>query len=1347
MQAICRKRFGFQALVVISILMIPATAWGQYSPPAGTNELDRLLSPRTMMVGDFGLLDEYPAAEAINPAAAAERQRIHLNFSYLGIADFSNGGLDGHTVNLGLLYPTRAGVLGADVQFLHSGMQSFSPGTMVRAMTSFSKPLFENLLVGAGLDVMLGAGTQFAYGVSGRLGLIHRIELDNFKNARYGITLAGLGKWYTAYAGMSPYPAPFTPSVEFAFSPIENETLVWDVYSRFSLVFFQNPRFNLGTELNIGNTISIAGGFGLDAHTISNDPGNIGNYLPSLGISMRFVTDFDVDDDALVARQGWQRSEVRIQGGAMPMPQDTWVIGGGLQAALGVVDTNPPEIRLGGDDVEYISPNNDGIQDDLELSLEIDDERFVSGYRLEITNDQGELVRTIANIDPRPQSTGVRNIIDRLLAVTDGVEIPAEISWNGRTESGSIAADGNYTFILKAWDDNENTAITDERQVIVDTAAPRISINAPVGDQLIFSPSEGSFQQEVEIGQSGSVEFLWEAQILDAQQQPVMNYKWENAAPETVVWGGQNATGEIVPDGVYEYRIFSRDKAGNTNNGSVENIIVNTEPTPLEISLSASVFSPNQDGVQDSMRIFPKPGNLNGIRSWQIDIVPEGQNGAVRTITGGQNVPTEGVFFDGQTDSGNTLSEGRYKALLTVTYSSGRQPKVESGSFIVDVSAPASTVRAEFPAFSPNNSGIRDQQLFQQDFSTEFVWHGFVVNEDDEVVREFIWNGNPPVQHSWDGRNQDGSLAADGQYQYYLYSVDRAGNEGTSNRVSFELNTEETPVLVTSSYDAFSPDNDGRQDSISIIPSLKKTDDIEYFTFDIQDDQGNSIRSVRGSGSLTQPFVWDGKNGAGVLASDGEYRGRLEVMYINGNLEVALTDTFILDTEDPQAEIAADFLLFSPDGDEARDVLPVTQQAVPGDFWLAMVQNSEGETVRDYRWGFDVEDFAWDGLDNNGNHVSDGRYSYVLRSEDAAGNRSEYTLENIVVDTRAASVFVTIDYPAISPGTGNGRSDQVINLFTNLTDGIEQWSLEILNSQDTVVHSVSGTTLADSTQIRWDGTDTEGNVVEGGYFARFTVQYTKGNRPQKTSREFFVDVSPPEVDITLGPLPFSPDNDGTNDVLTIDLDLQDVVGVASWALQIFDRNDELFYEIQGTGSPESALHWDGRSSINGESVISAEDYPYELIATDVLGNSQKYSGNIPVDILVVRDGDRLKVRIPSIIFTPNSSALVLDPNNEVGRKNLQIIQRLAEIFSRYRNYQIRVEGHAVNLSGTVQEDEEVLQPLSLSRAESVRQILIESGIDPERVSAAGRGGMEPIVPHSDTAQRWKNRRVEFILIR
>ena len=77
------------------------------------------------------------------------------------------------------------------------------------------------------------------------------------------------------------------------------------------------------------------------------------------------------------------------------------------------------------------------------------------------------------------------------------------------------------------------------------------------------------------------------------------------------------------------------------------------------------------------------------------------------------------------------------------------------------------------------------------------------------------------------------------------------------------------------------------------------------------------------------------------------------------------------------------------------------------------------------------------------------------------------------------------------------------------------------------------------------------------------------------------------------------------------------------------------------------------------------------------------------------------------------------------------------------------------MSGTVAEEEGTkteiygpgLKQLSKERAQFVKSQLTKYGVDSSRLTAIGQGGTQPIVDRTDKANNWKNRRVEFILIK
>ena len=166
---------------------------------------------------------------------------------------------------------------------------------------------------------------------------------------------------------------------------------------------------------------------------------------------------------------------------------------------------------------------------------------------------------------------------------------------------------------------------------------------------------------------------------------------------------------------------------------------------------------------------------------------------------------------------------------------------------------------------------------------------------------------------------------------------------------------------------------------------------------------------------------------------------------------------------------------------------------------------------------------------------------------------------------------------------------------------------------------------------------------------------------------------------------------------------------------------------------------------------SARDYTAAVSLTDEAGNTSTTERSVPVGILVSDgSGGDLQIRLSSIVFAPFEDDYrdLRDPARE--ERNQQTIDRIASILSEYPGRDVRIEGHAVHLYTDEDrreiEQRETLLPLSRNRAAAIREALADRGIDAERLSVAGRGGSEPLVPHTNREDRWRNRRVEFELI-
>ena len=80
---------------------------------------------------------------------------------------------------------------------------------------------------------------------------------------------------------------------------------------------------------------------------------------------------------------------------------------------------------------KYISPNSDGVQDELEIPLHISDKRYVSAWSLVIMDENKNVVRTIGNKIALPEKVGFKSFFKQLISVKQGIQIPEKIMWNG----------------------------------------------------------------------------------------------------------------------------------------------------------------------------------------------------------------------------------------------------------------------------------------------------------------------------------------------------------------------------------------------------------------------------------------------------------------------------------------------------------------------------------------------------------------------------------------------------------------------------------------------------------------------------------------------------------------------------------------------------------------------------------------------------------------------------------------------------------------------------------------------------------------------------------------------------
>lgn len=782
---------------------------------------------------------------------------------------------------------------------------------------------------------------------------------------------------------------------------------------------------------------------------------------------------------------------------------------------------------------------------------------------------------------------------------------------------------------------------------------------------------------------------------------------------------------------------------------------------PIETQTDTIFLSPiNQDGVMDIVSIpldIPETVGLR-IKAYNIEIrsesgelvfqqedeaVPKGLLKRKRAL----EIPDEFVW-DGRSIDGDWVADGFYQLSAQVFDYNGNTGEIEPINIIVDNTAPYAVLFFPYTIFSPNGDSSQDNlDVYHKEVSNEMLWTGTFRNEKMEVVKKILWPGMAP-NYSWNGNSDNETKLPEAKYSYTLESIDEAGNEFKVEFDNIQIDNTSYPVqLLLKDPAAFSPNGDGRNDSVRLQVIAPEKSKINSINVSIVNSEGDFIKNLNSDSENN--YVFDGKKGNAPLP-EGYYYAKLNVNYNNGDIQNQVSEKLNLDLTPPSAVIKLSFNIFSPEGDGRKDEIEIFQSSSIEQEWRGRIVK-DNVTIKSWIWKDRVIPVNWNGSNEAGIMSGDGSYEYVLSSTDIAGNSAVFKSAVFRIDTTETPVELNQSAAVFSPNS-DGISDAI--LFypqPKVRTGISTWSFKVLDDQSKTVFSMPNQGSLLPEQITWDGRDSTGFVKEGSFSTVLEVEYIKGNYQKILKKNsVIIDLTKPILNVSATDLPFSPDGDGINDSLKISIDAQDSSGIKTWSAKLLDPTGSNFFTFNPMNFKNGSFVWDGKDS-RGELVQSASDYILEVNAVDTVGNENSVRQIIPVDILVLRDGDNLKIIISSIYFKPFTSDY-LNVETDLKNRNLKTLDRLTQILQKYSQYDVQLQGHAVRLYWNnekkwIEEETDVLLPLSKERAESIQSALIQRGISAERLSSLGLGGYKPIVPHSDAKNRWKNRRVEFVLIK
>ena len=542
-------------------------------------------------------------------------------------------------------------------------------------------------------------------------------------------------------------------------------------------------------------------------------------------------------------------------------------------------------------DTNYFSPNFDGIQDTINLTLKINDNSIITAWEADVMDNNNNIIKKFKSVDKLSiKSLTFQKFLDQIFSLKHQVDIPSKLIWNGEDDSGKVVPDGSYKYILKAWDDNKNDGKSMPGDLNVITVTPFVAASP---SYLTFSPDNGGDRTNIAFNiKSSNIISLADvkAEIIDNNSNIVNTFDYQGSTPQTLTWDGRDSKGSIAPEGIYSFVIRASDPAGNSAQTEINSISLITAVPSVYISRNVDVFSPALNSIALFIQSISNPSPIDRMNKWHIRIY-DTNNYNVKEFSGTGLLPPE-LVWDGKDNNNIRLPDSIYSYNVQLDYESGLHPKSDTGYIEIRSTPTSIRIIPQYISFSPIE-GSR-----QKTISFTNILKGKPSDSIELKIFDSISNivyydredlSNFPAVFTWNGLDNNLSPLPEGRYSYVIDASDNAGNKNESRVDSIFLKTGREKITAQSDVGAISPVNSTQNKAVFTITGSK--DDVAGYTFEIKTSNNNIVWNTNAN-TFIDNIIWNGIDNSGNHVTDGIYTYDVKVTYNNGQAPEIVSEKY-----------------------------------------------------------------------------------------------------------------------------------------------------------------------------------------------------------------------------------------------------------------------------------------------------------------------------------------------------------------------------------------------------------------------------------------------------------------------
>lgn len=647
----------------------------------------------------------------------------------------------------------------------------------------------------------------------------------------------------------------------------------------------------------------------------------------------------------------------------------------------------------------------DAIENHITIeSVPIFVERSVPTFTISLTDrivtPNGDGKRDTIGI--RPSVEPIEGLEEWVISlVPDGEDVPIK-EWSGIDlppesivlGSDVLGVDGTYTIQGESRYQNGSRAETPRQKITVDRVGPTIEIAV---SETRVQPEHGR-KVDIYLETDGSVaagRLVAKRRARD-EIDPIEIAEFDDI-PDRFQWNFTDDNGNVLPPGIYQITFEGEDSSGNRNITSYREVVLQERISGVGIVATNDSFSPNGDGFRDDVS-FVVDGPVDRAGVFSVDILNEGGE-AIRTIRGEGGFP-QTVRWDGRQTDGIPAPDGEYTARVAIEFENAPMSEARSSAIRLDTEAPNATITIlKNSIVSPDGDGRKDTLNISVereggDPSGTAIESIILISRGEETS---IGVNFPERFGSidWYPRLRDGSVVPDGTYQIVATVTDRVGNDRTVQSGSFTVDTRPVRAFVRVDKGAINTSFEGREHNITFEPILTGNGNVLEWVFTVVGVEDRSV-VYRATGEGSTPpneIIWPGDSESRAVLPDGEYEGRISVVYEHGPEIDRVSPRVRVDSTAPTASVVVDPLPFSPDGDGVADITyfnTVFRDRSDIAYWYLEIIDPRGAFFYDLGGeGVPPERIGWDGRARNGELVlSAETYTWRYEITDVLGNRS-----------------------------------------------------------------------------------------------------------------------------------------------------------------------------------------------------------------------------------------------------------------------------------------------------------------------------------------------------------------------